>query len=356
MSNEMANKEVKQQIEVVHQHLAHVPENMRIFSTSMRSLYAEFAVGTSSSTAQRFRELRDDTRTNAVVYVKCVLPVVKQCVSDIKSYFEYYQDLTMDEWWESIDYIAEETKAHEEACDALIAIHDDVIDMLKMREDDTKIIIHEMPHSRAENERISEQPEALSFVDNCIAVICYPVNRCLAFFSYCLTFFSYCLTFFSYYLNVMFGSYEPVDLVKDVGRRKETEIQIVAAEIVQKKLIPSLGKSMDGLKGISCFFKVINRELVTLQTKGSNGRDTEELKRVHYSTMRGKAGQMIKGCNGFFAVLPSIRSDLEAIPTEGTDKNYVDRWMESQQQIIRNKCSQMDSVKKLLNATNSGRN
>jgi len=342
MSNEMANKEVKQQIEVVHQHLAHVPENMRIFSTSMRSLFAEFAVGTSSSTAQRFRELRDDTRRNAVVYVKCVLPVVKQCVSDIKSYFEYYQDLTMDDWWESIDYIAEETKAHKEACDALIAIHDDVIDKLKFREDDAKIIIHEMPHSRAENERISEQPEALSFLDYCIAVICYPVNRCLAFFSYCL--------------NVMFGTYEPVDLVKDVGRRKEAEIQIVAAEIVQNKVIPALGKSMDGLKGISCFFKVINRELVTLQTKGSNGRDTEELKRVHYSTMRGKAGQMIKGCNGFFAVLPSIRSDLEAIPTEGTDKNYVDRWMESQQQIIRNKCSQMESVKKLLNATNNGRN
>jgi len=326
MSNEMGNKEVEQQIEVLCHHLAHVPEDMRIFSTSMRSLYAEFAVGTSSSTAQRFRELRDDTQRNAVVYVKCVLPVVKQCVSDIKSYFEYYQDVTMDDWWENIDYIAEETKAHKEACDALIAIHDDVIDKLKMRQHDTTIITHEMPHSPAENERISDQPEDHSFFDFCN---CCPVNVV---------------------------PYDAADLVKDVGRRKETELQIAAAEIVQNKVIPALGKSMDGLKGISCFFKVINRELVTLQTKGSNGRDTEELKRVHHSTMRGKAGQMIKGCNGFFAVLPSIRSDFEAIPTEGTDKNYVDRWMESQQQIIRNKCSQMESVKKLPNATNSGRN
>ena len=338
----MANKEVKQQVEVVYHHLAHVPENMRIFSSSMRSLYAEFGVGTSSYTAQKFRKLRDDTRKNAVVYVKCVLPVVKQCVSDIKSYFEYYQDLSMDEWWESIDYIVEETKAHKEACDALIAIHDDVIDKLKIREDDTKVIIQEMPRSLAENERISEQPEELSFLDYCISLICYPVNQCIAFFSYCY--------------NVIFGTYEPVDLVKDVGRRKETEIQIVAAEIVKNKVIPALGKSMDGLKGISCFFRVIHRELVTLQTKGSNGKDTEELKCVHYNTMRGKAGQMIGGCNGFFAILPSIRSDFEAIPTEGTDRNYVDRWMENQQQIIRNKCSQMESVKKLLNATNNGRN
>jgi len=93
----MKPEEVKDYLANVASNLIEIPDNMRQFSLCMRSLFAEYAVGTSSDTAQRFRKLRDDARKDAVVYVKGVLPIVKECVSGIKGFFEYYNDLTMDE-------------------------------------------------------------------------------------------------------------------------------------------------------------------------------------------------------------------------------------------------------------------
>ena len=99
----------------------------------MRCLFVENAVGTSSDTAKRFRKLRNDTRNNTVAYVEGALPVVKQCVSDIKGYFEYYLDRSMDDWWENIEYIIEEARAHKEACSALIVIHENMKTELKKK-------------------------------------------------------------------------------------------------------------------------------------------------------------------------------------------------------------------------------
>ena len=44
-------------------------------------------------------------------------------------------------------------------------------------------------------------------------------------------------------------------------------------------------------------------------------------------------------CQSFYAVLPSVRTDFAAIPREGTDQNYVDKWLERQKNIIREKCT-----------------
>ena len=49
--------------------------DMRIFSLTMRSLYAEKAVGTNDELATRFRKLRDETRNDAMVYLKGILPI-----------------------------------------------------------------------------------------------------------------------------------------------------------------------------------------------------------------------------------------------------------------------------------------
>ena len=55
---------------------------------------------------------------------------------------------------------------------------------------------------------------------------------------------------------------------------------------------------------------------------------------------------MKSSCQGFYAILPAVRTDFEAIPTEGTDQNYVDKWLEKQKKII----TESVSVKKLAAA------
>ena len=107
---------------------------------------------------------------------------------------------------------------------------------------------------------------------------------------------------------------------------------------------------MEGQRHIAGFFQVIEEELETFYNKGTKAKDaeSEKLRKMHYNVMNGKARRIMGGCQGFFVVLPSIRSDLEAIPTEGVDRNYVDMWLENQKQVISEKCSKTDVVKKLM--------
>ena len=60
----MASYEVQKALKTLSKQLDNIPTNMKAFSSSIRSLYAENAVGTSSDTAVRFRELRDYTRNH----------------------------------------------------------------------------------------------------------------------------------------------------------------------------------------------------------------------------------------------------------------------------------------------------
>ena len=69
---------------ILKTHLHEMPTNMHLFSLSIRSLYAEKAVGTSASAAQKFRQLRDDTRQHAMVYLKCILPIAAKFVMVLK--------------------------------------------------------------------------------------------------------------------------------------------------------------------------------------------------------------------------------------------------------------------------------
>jgi len=333
----MGSEKIQERFETVSARLDDVPKNMRKFSKGMRVVFTENAVGTSSSTARRFRTLRDDTRHDGVVYVKGVLPVVKQFFSDIKSYFEYYITLTMEDWLESIDSIIEKTKANEQACNALVEIHEVFMAELKRREDSAKTLSSEMRDLSAEYsksaQRLQERAESknawasrLLFVP-IVNVIAYPLLRRSA----------------------------NGDLVASDGQKTEAEIQIAAAGVVEDTLAPALSAFIKGLQEFSGFFAVIHEELTSFQDEGENAKDAEQHKLDHFNIMSKKASKIIDSCKRFFAVLPSVRSDLDAIPTEGTDQNYVERWMKRQQEIIINKCSNSEFVKRFTKAINSSR-
>jgi len=455
----MKPEEVENYLDTVALILIRIPDNMRQFSLCMRSLFAEYAVGTSSDTARRFRELRDDARNNAVVYVKGVLPIIKECVSDIKSFFEYYNDLTIDEWWEGLEEIVEETKAQKEAFSALIAIHDDITATMNKQQDEAKSLIDELTklsikyekeanelnkaieieeHSNAmafdreepdgyvhvehaafssteesmpgeagrqkeaetgkaaeedsmqveaiakKNEAEIEKAAAEVVGDKSIPALNKSITGIKGIASVCES---------DGYVHVEHaasssteesmpgeagrqkeaetgkaaeedtmqveaivtkrqvavekGAEKKLMLVQAIAKKKETEIQKAAAEVVGDKLIPALNKFITGIKEVAGIFEVMEEDLATFGDKVNNIKEMEKKMQLHYNTMKGKAGQMMRGCNKFFAVLPSVRSDMGAIPTEGTDQNYVDRWMEKEKKIIMEKCSQSSMVKKI---------
>jgi hypothetical protein len=131
-----------------------MPRNMRLFSLSMRSLYANNAVGTSTDVARKFRKLRDDTRQDAILYLKCHLPISTNFVSSIKEYFEYYEALDYEEWCEMLPDIREETRTYKEE------MHEELMISLKKREDEAKIIMKEFKDLQTEYEKQEEKFEA----------------------------------------------------------------------------------------------------------------------------------------------------------------------------------------------------
>ena len=123
-----------------------MPRNLRFFCKSLRSLYAENDVGTSTDVSRKFRKLRDNTRQDAILYLKCHLPIstATKFVSSIKEYFEYYDwVLAYEEWCEMLPDIRAETRTYKEIAQTLLEMHEELMTSLKKREDEAKMIMKE---------------------------------------------------------------------------------------------------------------------------------------------------------------------------------------------------------------------
>ena len=328
----MASKELEVNLESVSCELNEAPREMRIFSLSMRSLFSSCAVGGRSIEAGRFRELRDDTRSSAVVYVKCVLPLVKQCVLDLNEYFGYFQDFTMDKWWDSIDDIVKEVNDHKETCKFLINIHEEIIACLKKNQGYASVLLEEMKASSKVYERIAEdlKEKADRKYAWATALLFFPVVNVIA------------TPLLRYSANN--------DLAEAIANTRQAGIQIAAAEVVRDTLVPAISQFVNCLQAITGFFEVTEGQLRTIQNKGKKTKDAQEPKSIHYKTMKTYSCKIMDGCTNFIKLLPSIRSDLNAIPTNCGDQNYIDRWLERQKKAIRHKFSNKSLVVRIVTA------
>ena len=123
-----------------------MPTDIRLFSLAMRSLYAQNAVGSNSTTAQKFRKLRDNSRNDAVVYLKGVLPPSTKFVASISEYFEYHESLDFEEWCEMLSDILQETIAFRQMAEALIKMHENILIPLKKRQNEADVVLLEFRH------------------------------------------------------------------------------------------------------------------------------------------------------------------------------------------------------------------
>ena len=294
--------------------LIQMPIDMRIFSLSMRSLYADTAIGTSGETAKKFRKLRDDARNDAAVYLQCILPVSTKFVSNLQEYFDYYDTLSFDEWVESLQDIIEETKTYKELAQTVVKMHEDIIVPLKKREDEANIIVKEFTNLKEEFERKVKKLEdeansqkgwafALAFIPG-VNLIATPIlNACAE-----------------------------ASLSEAVANQEESKIHEAAALVVAECLIPALRSFISGLEKAAGFFQVMEIQLQSFQGKAEKGVNSPKM--LYYRMMKGQANEMKALCQTFYAVLPQIRTDFEAIPNEGTDQNYVDKWLQKKKAEI----------------------
>ena len=292
------------------ENLKEMPSNMHAFSLLLRSLFAENAVGTSSDVAQKFRKLRDDTRQDAILYLKCHLPISTKLVSSIEEYFKYYEHLSYEEWCEILPDILEETITCKEVAQTLVEMYEDLVIALKKREDQAKIIMTEFTDLQREFEE-----QRNKFMDK--------AKEKIKWASFLLVFPPLAFIF-----RPLLHSLVEVDVLRATAKKAQSEIHKVAALAVANVLIPALSSFIDGLKKAVGFFQVMEKELRSFEGQARKG--IELPKRLHYKVVNKEAKEMKSLCQAFYAVLPDVRTDFEAIPNEGTDQNYVDKWLEKQ--------------------------
>ena len=287
--------------------LTQLPLDMRLFSLSMRSLYTDTAVGTSSDTAQKFRKLRDDTKNDAAVYLQCILPESTKFVSCLKEYFEYYDTLSFDEWLESLQDILEESKTYKAQAQAVLKMHEMIIEPLKKRQDEAKIIMTEFRDLQKEFEKKKNELEAkardqrgwacaLAAVPYVGLIVC-PLLRA-------------------------FGD---ANLAEAIATQQQSDIEEAAALIVAEAIIPALCNIVDGLVKAAGFFEIVEEELRSFMEKPET--EIESPKQLYYNRLNAEAKEIKLLCQRFFTILPEIRTDFKVIPSEGTDQNYVDKWL-----------------------------
>ena len=224
--------------------LDEMPESLRLLS------YSDQNVGTSTDSSHKFTELRDNTRDDAKLYVKVILPLTTKFVSSIQVFFEFYEPLSYEEWCETLPDILEDVKTHNEFVQTLRKTYDSLIAPLKKRQD---------------------------------------------------------------------------------------EAELNATEF--KTLTPALTNFINGLTKAAGFVEIMEIELESFQKMAEESIFSDEgsRKRIHYKMMSEKAKKINPSCHAFYAALPAVRTDFEAIPDEGTDQNYIDKWLEEKLTEIRKK-------------------
>ena len=133
--------------------------DMRIFSQTLCSLYVQNAVGTNEEPAKEFRSLRDDTRNDAMVYLRYILPVCTESVSSIEEYFEYYHALNYEEWCEMPPGTLQKITGYKELCSTVLQMHEDILVPLNKRKDEALLLVTKLKDLQVEYEEKKKELE-----------------------------------------------------------------------------------------------------------------------------------------------------------------------------------------------------
>jgi len=115
-----------------------------------------------------------------------------------------------------------------------------------------------------------------------------------------------------------------------VAKRENAEIANRAAHNTSTWLIPAVKEFIEGMKTCTAFLVFTKENLEKMKNYGDKGA-----KKIYFNAMKKKAQQLSNNSMRFLMMTDMMRSDLNAIPEEPSDKNYVDEWFEEQKQKFR---------------------
>ena len=233
--------------------ISDMSKSMQMFSLSMRSLYVKKTIGTKAEAAVKLRKLRDDTRNDAMVYLRGILSLSTKFVSSISEYFEYYDALEFDEWCETLFDILEETIGYIQLCETLLQMK---TSWCHLRRDKTeqssssqsfKAFKKNMKKKKKKKKFEESAQSKESWVFGLSFVPLVPVVGVIA--------------------NHVLKGKVAIDVAEAVAVGAQAAIQEAAAIAVRDTLIPALEGFIDDITKAAGFFPSWSRKFASLKAK-----------------------------------------------------------------------------------------
>ena len=125
----------------LRQQINEMTRNIQTFSSSMKNLYSH-----DNDESFKVKKLRDETREDAMVCLKDILPLSTMFVSSLSDYFDYYETLEYPQWRRLVPSILKKASGYRELSEKIRQKYEESLVPLKARQDKAKQIQAEMTH------------------------------------------------------------------------------------------------------------------------------------------------------------------------------------------------------------------
>ena len=300
----------------------------------MRVLYNQSAVSGEHNCADKFLNLRDETRQNAQNYVNSLLPKSDNVVREIRAYLYGIKACEFEDWAESLQEMREEVLEAVRASNLLMEGHAHMMNALKKNENDADSGIQEIDMLKEIYEADAEES---------LAAASDHLNRkkmyqWLGFFLWLPT-FGIGTRFAQTRADQEQQKIEEC-LLKAGASKRNLEVIVEAVNLTKKYLIPSIKIFLAGHVACNAFLKTTKEQLTRLSNNGQ--ADQNEALRRYFQTMKMHVEELDNDCLGVITSSSHFRTDLESIQSEPGDQNYVDKW--HAEQLAKLETQQIGSV------------
>ena len=127
---------IKDKVQNLGNTLSKMSMKMQKFPTLLQSLYFHLnsaLVDDESYEVMGFRKIRDETRDDTLIYLNVHLPIVKELLTTIQHFFQYYNVFEYEEWTDGLDDICKDVKRNHECANFVKRLHEETKTGLKNR-------------------------------------------------------------------------------------------------------------------------------------------------------------------------------------------------------------------------------
>ena len=262
--------------------------SIQTFSNSMKNLYSH-----DNDTSFKVNKLRDETREDAMVCLKDILPLSTMFVSSVTDYFDYYETLEYKQWRQLIPDILEKARGYRELSEKIRQKYEESLVRLKARQDKARQIQAEMTDLKEDYEKRKREFQNVASTKRswAIGLAFVPIVNLFA-------------------TPALLDSAGKDDYGSGWNGTQEDKMERAAIKIGQT-LIPALEAFINGLAKAAGFFSVTEQEIFKFQGNAEKGM--EEQKFLHYKLMKTEAQEIKSLCQAFKEVLPKVNDDLSAL-------------------------------------------